>query len=557
MFLRLCCMLCLSCQLWAGDAPPTDKDPAALATAGMTLLREADAEPTKLVDAALVFHEAMVAYEVVGDSEGVCAMQANLFWCKKKMNLPTLESYLKAKGADRTRIEAALKQVDATVAKPVEVSAAPDYLARAEAFASKHADEPLAIAIRYFEVANRFPDHEAGRTAQAKSLEAMTSYSKAPAPWADTIFSKSTVAPGERSPVPDAAAQKAALAAVKASFKDEYSNTKERGVLAAKLLGTARDTNDDPAGRWALLSEAGAIAAGTESWHIVVLAGDMLAAHYDGVDATAIKEGWCAKSNVRGAEAVRTLLKDPTDAAANTNLGILFVLRGRDLERGLPMLARGADLNLARLAKQELAGPTGPAQQTELADMWFELAKKRTEKPEKEFAFGQARTWYERVVGQPGLSQKKAKDRIIEINDLVPPPPSDFSNLTAKQWESLPGRVVQMANSTTAKDTGLTLRDGEKVRLCPHPTEQWKVFTGGVEMAYTWRGGKAPNNVSGYYEEPDFGCLRLALNGQRVEPGQIVTGPGKVQASMECYWVGRRNSISARGAIRVKAVPAE
>ena len=526
----------------------------------MALLREADQDPAKLVEAAIAFQAALAGYEVAGDSENVCAMQANLFWCKKKMNLATLQAYLAAKGTDKVKVEAALAKVDAVVAKPVAASEAPAYLARAEAFASKHADQPLAIAIRYFEVAGRFPDHEAGRAAQAKSLEAMTAYSKAPAPWADTIFSKPVVTGGGTGqvPLPDEGARKASLASVRASFKDDYAKGKDRAALAAKLFDTALHTEDDPSGRWALLTEAGAIAAGTESWHVVVMAGDLLAARYAGVDAKTVKTEWCAKSNARGAESVRTLLKDPNDPPANTQIGLLFVLRGRDLERGLPLLARGGDQVLATLAKQELAAPAGPSQQVELADAWFDLGKKQTGKPEKEFALGKARGWYERAAGQPGLAQKRAKDRMVEVDNLVPPPPSDWDNLTAKQWEALPGKVVSVANATAQKETGLVLAEGQKVRLCPHPTEQWNVFTGGVLMSYSWRGGNAPANVGSWYrDEGNFGALQLFVNGQSVLPNQITTLVGRVSAQMEANWVGHNNSISARGALRVKAVPVE
>ena len=86
------CMLLLSVTVWAAE--PAAADPGQFAEAGMALLREADQDPAKLVEAAIAFQAALAGYEAAGDSENVCAMQANLFWCKKKMNLATTASTL-------------------------------------------------------------------------------------------------------------------------------------------------------------------------------------------------------------------------------------------------------------------------------------------------------------------------------------------------------------------------------------------------------------------------------------------------------------------------------
>lgn len=524
----------------------------------MELLRQSDQDPALLIEAAIAFHTALNEYKALGDADNVCAMQANLFWCKKKMNLTTLQAYLASKGSDQARVTAVLAQVDAVVAQPVAASEAPAYLARADAFAQAHAEQPLAIAIRYFEVAGRFPDDASGRAAQAKSLEAMTSYSKAPAAGTETIFSKPSLTNSAgKSALPSESERRKALSMVRATFKEDYAKSKDHSVLAVMLLKTGIETKDDPQGRWALLNEAGTLASDTEAWHVVVTAGDALAAYYDGVDATALKLEWCARSTARGAEAVRTLLKNPDDPAANTQIGLLFVMRGHDLAHGLPLLARGGTMAWAILAKQELAAPSGPSQQVELADAWFEMGKKLANKAEKEYAFGKARGWYEQAVRQPGLAQKKAKDRLTEIDAIIPPPPSDWNNLTPKQWDAFPGRIVNITNSKDAADIGLTISDTKKYRLCPHPTDQWKVFTGGVETSYGWRGGNAPSSTGTWNMTRDFATLRLTVGGQSVQPNQILSATGKVQAHMECSSVGMDNTISARGSLRVKMVTVE
>jgi hypothetical protein len=62
----------------------------------------------------------------------------------------------------------------------------------------------------------------------------------------------------KREPAPTAAAKKEAEAVVRDLFKDDYAKKTpaERGILARKLLKLAKETKDDPVGRFVLLTEA-------------------------------------------------------------------------------------------------------------------------------------------------------------------------------------------------------------------------------------------------------------------------------------------------------------
>jgi formylglycine-generating enzyme required for sulfatase activity len=94
-----------------------------------------------------------------------------------------------------------------------------------------------------------------------------------------------------RRPVPDAAAQKTALAVIKQIFEADYAAAKTaeaKTTLAQKLLAQADKTTDDPAARFVLLSEARDLAAETADTEMLDKALDALEADYQ-VNALAMQ----------------------------------------------------------------------------------------------------------------------------------------------------------------------------------------------------------------------------------------------------------------------------
>jgi hypothetical protein len=93
----------------------------------------------------------------------------------------------------------------------------------------------------------------------------------------------------DRLPVPDQASQDEALAAAKELFADDYSDaktTQARRKLADKLLGVAKETNDDPNSRFVLLSQAIEMAVAGGDFDLALQAVDELEAEFaiDGLD---------------------------------------------------------------------------------------------------------------------------------------------------------------------------------------------------------------------------------------------------------------------------------
>jgi hypothetical protein len=89
----------------------------------------------------------------------------------------------------------------------------------------------------------------------------------------------------------------------------------------------------------------------------------------------AVNEAKKAAALFETASAARAVLqKSPADPKANSELGTYYCFVKADWEKGLPMLAVGADASLKDLAKRELGGTTSPQEQADLGDSWWTVA---------------------------------------------------------------------------------------------------------------------------------------------------------------------------------------
>jgi hypothetical protein len=133
---------------------------------GKELLKESEASPDTIVEAAQAFVLAAEVFERVGNENGATEANSFLYWCKKKMNQAQIQALIKLEDPSvATRLDNVVKEV------PVEKAQA--YLARADAFAAANPDEHLLIAIRYFEVADRFNGTEISLQALNRSFKEM------------------------------------------------------------------------------------------------------------------------------------------------------------------------------------------------------------------------------------------------------------------------------------------------------------------------------------------------------------------------------------------------
>ena len=114
--------------------------------------------------------------------------------------------------------------------------------------------------------------------------------------------------------------------------------------------------------------------------------------------------------------AFETLKKSPDDPAANLAAGRFHLFVKSDAARGLTHLAKAGDDPLAAAAKLELENPQSPDDQEKLADAWYALAAKETDKELAKKLHSWAFAWYQRAQpGLKGLAAAKADKRLQEL----------------------------------------------------------------------------------------------------------------------------------------------
>ena len=154
-----CLLSCLFCAVAFCGEP----DAEALYKDGIAKLKESQVDHAALVPAMRLLAKAAEAFEKAGDEIKGAEVNSCLYWAKKRMVLADTQGV----GTNGTakRLEAA--------AKPVAASEAKAMLEKADLFAKNPVADPLLVAIRYFEVADRFPETMEGRKAMGWSLAAM------------------------------------------------------------------------------------------------------------------------------------------------------------------------------------------------------------------------------------------------------------------------------------------------------------------------------------------------------------------------------------------------
>jgi formylglycine-generating enzyme required for sulfatase activity len=113
----------------------------------------------------------------------------------------------------------------------------------------------------------------------------------------------------------------------------------------------------------------------------------------------------------------KTLEADAGDPAANEAVGIFLCLARGDWKRGLPMLAKGSDTALRKLAELELADPTDAPSQAELGNGWAAQADKNPA-IYKARARGRAAEWLRRAIPKLTGTEKVKAEKLLA--SLVP-----------------------------------------------------------------------------------------------------------------------------------------
>jgi len=535
-----------------------------LVASGRVAMQESNDIPSRSVAAAVAFSKAIKYYEATGDVDRVCDLEANIFWCKKRMAIDDVKAFVALKADDRSITEA-LATADAVATKDIPKAEAAHYLERANAYAKDHPGDFEQISVRYFEVAERFVGTEVSITAQKLSLEAQQKQMKQiqadKEAQRQTLFTASSAAQaaaGQLAAVPTADALKSAVSAIRKLYKDDYAKTKpnQKRRLAAKLLEQVSTTSDDPVAQYALLNEALDLSVAASDWYSAVTICDALPQYAKGIDAKAKKKEVFGKAHANATtQAILKLLDNPEDAEANAVVGKFFCFEGGKWSVGLPLLAHGGDVDYKAAAEMELLHPASAAQQIELADKWYDLGKK-ARPGARESLLARAYSWYKQADSAiTGITKQRLAQRIEEIDGLLPLTNVDYDNLTPKQWDHLKGAVVEVSAGKDRNDIGISIVHGQRVRVVPHPTDTWTSDYFNTPITVTWKGYQSVRSGTfittyGFGEFPIGALVMQIEQGKQLRPG-ILEGEGRI--FLGPYVAGWGSG--GTGKIRCKVIP--
>jgi hypothetical protein len=109
------------------------------------------------------------------------------------------------------------------------------------------------------------------------------------------------------------------------------------------------------------------------------------------------------------------LLRDPSDAGANLEMGRFYCFYKGDWEKGLPLLRWGKDAELKSLVDSESKRPTGGANCLAIADAWWMIAQ-HLEGVAQENVKAHASSWYVKCVDAVnGLDKARAEKRFVSV----------------------------------------------------------------------------------------------------------------------------------------------
>ncbi len=466
---------------------------ASHAQAGLVALRASDNDPAQSVPAALAFAQALDLYRKAGDVDGITEMQANIFWCRKRMSLEQLQAYI----ASRAQDAPAAATIQAELLREVPAGEAATMLQRAQAWRLAHPDAHLQSVIRFSEVVDRFPGTDQAATAQIAYNAANLDYLKEVQKERDvekadlavkrkeldaaivavrqTRFQRPAAVQGERStPVPSPADREHALAQVKTNYAKDYNKKKDyqRRALARRLFAESEQNKADANLFYVMLDESLRLATETEDYDQLLNSIELLGATYQGIEVPTLTRSTLTRIKSKPvANAILVLLDKPEDPVANTTTGKCYCFQLGRWDDGVAMLAQGADVELRKLAGMEIAKPATSSEQEQTGNAWLALGRKGGS--DKVALHSRAQYWFTlAVAGATGVRKAQLDKLMIEVDRVLPANITDWNNVTLSQWEKLKGQLISVPSKVDRSSSGITLKSGMRLRVVPHPDDR-------------------------------------------------------------------------------------
>ena len=483
----------LSCCLAQLAGVEVQATAASHVQAGLVALRASDNDPSQSVPAALAFAQALDLYRKAGDVDGITEMQANIFWCRKRMSMEQLQAYIASRKDDAP----AAATIQAELLREVPASEATAMLQRAKEWRTAHPEAHLQAVIRFSEVVDRFQGTEQAATAQTAYNAANLDYLKEvqkerEAEKADlatkrkeldaaivavrqTRFQRPRSVLAERStPVPSAADRDHALTQLKASYAKDYAKKKDfqRRALSRRLFAESEQNRSDANLYYVMLDESLRLATETEDYDQLLNSIELLGATYQGIEVTALTRSTLTRIKSKPvANAILVLLDKPDDATANTTTGKCYCFQLGRWDDGVAMLAQGSDAELRKLAGMETAKPATSSEQEQTGNAWLALGRKGGS--DKVAMHSRAQYWFTlAVAGATGVRKAQLDKLMIEVDKVLPAVITDWNNVTLSQWEKLKGQLISVPSKVDRSGTGVTMKPGMRLRVVPHPDDR-------------------------------------------------------------------------------------
>ncbi len=389
---------------------------------GIAALKDSQTNPRAIVDAARFFVRAAALYGEAGNEEKNVEVNSFLYWCKKKMTLADIEQFTKG-GEDA--VASKLAAVEKAAPK---VDDAPKWFDRADQFAKKNPDEHLLIAIRFYEIADRFKGSDLSLQAQDRSLKEITLEKTGSRTAVNDPAPTPAVPLGKKVPLPTPARQKEIEKTIREIYKADFAKTtsKDKLAFAAKLDKEADGPANDSESRYVLLTQAAIVAAQAGDMNCLLPFFDKLMNGYESdfkdfrkVQLSAIVKASDPKL-AKLASFMKLLIDNPEDAPANLAVGKYYLSVG-DEDRAFKMIEKSKNDALSDLAKREQSAPPEGAAQTGLADAWWDLGEKSLDKDDKNLYRVRALYWYNKALpSMNGIGKIKIEKRIDDAEASIP-----------------------------------------------------------------------------------------------------------------------------------------
>ena len=122
-----------------------------------------------------------------------------------------------------------------------------------------------------------------------------------------------------------------------------------------------------------------------------------------------------ARLHAQWTTALKALETNPLDASANLAAARFLCFVKQDWENGLPLMLR-TEGKLRAAAELEIAKPTLAAEQTKLADLWWQIAEKAPA-VERTAMLKRSQHWYQQALDSlpNGLEKVRANQRIRDV----------------------------------------------------------------------------------------------------------------------------------------------